>query len=95
MNHDRHHIFNPGSTFDYATGRWMVSSLETEWSCPVHDMDVNGECDDCGSPPEIECLDCLTGDYRVKYDADGWATMNLSWRYLVPDGVGGWSVASA
>lgn len=86
MNEARHLAFNPGSTFDYATGRWTISTLETEWSCPVHDMDVNRtyDCYDCGSPPEIECLDCLAGDYRVKYDEDGWATMHLTWRYLVP-----------
>jgi hypothetical protein len=90
---------NPGSTFNESTGMWTISTLETVWSCPEHEYptdhrDATDDCDECGSPPEIECLDCLFGEYLVKFDEDGWATLSITRRKLFAvvggRGDGGW-----
>lgn len=78
--------WSPGSTYNAKNGRWTISSIETYWTCPVHDHDANWglECDECGRDPEVECLDCLFGDNRIVYDEDGYATLTLSWKWLEP-----------
>lgn len=64
-------------------GRYLKFFLDREWSCPLHDHDVN-ECDfgcddDRGEEydDEFECNACRGAGWRVVYDADGWATIHV------------------
>lgn len=82
-----------GSTFDYATGMWTISDLDTHWSCPAHDFDANRDwdCQECGAEaPDIECWDCMVGRELVTFDENGWATLTVSRRRLFPSGPDAW-----
>lgn len=62
-------------------GRYLNFSLEREWSCPLHDRDVNewdfDDDDEHGreGDDEFECNSCRAAGWRIVYDADGWATI--------------------